>query len=145
MKPSRILLPLLFLCVPLITFAQTEKNWEGTYSFIEGVPRGNGNVGNVSHTITIYRSGNNLVADLEADGWQTLVKLKCTAKVVGNRINLYFKSYGDTDGQPMMTYKKGALLLSLARSGNKVLTYWSAYKPVALKNGKSGRVFFRKE
>ena len=145
MKLSRIpfLFLLLFLFAQLATFAQTKDSWNGTYSFLEGVPRGNGNVGNVSHSITIYQSGKNLVANLEASGWQIEESLKCTTKIVGNRINLYFKSYGNTGGEPMQRYKKGALLLSLVRSGNKILTYWGAYKPMALKNGKSGKVYFK--
>ena len=137
---KRITLP-----IPKIPM-QPENGWLGTYSFIEGVPRGHGNVGNVAHTIRIFRSGNSLWASLEADGWQTTEKLNCTAEVVGNKINFYFKSYGDTAGTPMMNYRKGRLLLTLTRSGNRILTYWGAYKPVALENGRrSGKVFFRKE
>lgn len=99
----------------------------------------------VEHTIKVYRRGEDLIADVDAAGFRVSISLRCVAKAVGDRLNLYFESYReDNVTEP---YRSGQLLLSLRRSTYRgkarILTYWAAYRP-ALRTARSGRVYFRK-
>lgn len=123
-----------------------QSTWEGTYTFQEGGGRTNGGAGEfVEHTLIIRRQGDGLIADIDANGFQTSRSLRCSAKAEGDKLNLYFQSY--REGNIFTSYKKGQLLLTLERSvaGGKprVLTYWGAYQP-ALSSVRSGRVYFKK-
>ena len=120
--------------------------WEGTYTFQEGGGRTAGDTGMfVEHTIKVLRRGEELIADMDAAGFQVSISLRCAAKAEGNRLNLYFESYReDNITEP---YRRGQLLLSLRRSTSRgkarILTYWAAYRP-AFRTARSGRVYFRK-
>lgn len=119
---------------------------EGTYTFQEGGGRTAGGTGEfVEHTLVVRRRGEELIADIDANGFQTSRSLRCSAKVEGEKISLYFQSY--REGNVFTPYQKGQLLLTLERSvaGGKprLLTYWGAYQP-ALNSLRSGRVYFRK-
>lgn len=120
--------------------------WEGTYTFQEGGGRTAGGAGMfVEHTISVYRRGEGLIADVDAAGFQVSVSLRCEAKAEGPRLNLYFESY--REGNITEPYRRGQLLLSLERSTYRgkarILTYWAAYRP-AFQTPKGGRVYFRK-
>jgi Family of unknown function (DUF5991) len=120
--------------------------WEGTYTFQEGGGRTAGGTGMfVEHTIKVYQRDGGLIADLDAAGFQVSTSLRCVAKAAGDRLDLYFESYREENvTEP---YRKGQLLLSLARSTYhgkaRILTYWAAYRP-AFRALRSGRVYFRK-
>jgi hypothetical protein len=120
--------------------------WEGTYTFQEGGGRTAGDTGMfVEHTVRVYRRDEELIADVDAAGFQVSVSLRCVAKAEGRRLNLYFESYReDNITEP---YRRGQLLLSLGRSTSRgrtrILTYWAAYRP-AFQTAKSGQVYFRK-
>jgi hypothetical protein len=126
--------------------SENREAWVGTYTFQEGGGRTAGDTGMfVEHTIKVYRRGEELVADLDAAGFQVSVSLRCAAKAEGDRLNLYFESYReDNVTEP---YRRGQLLLSLERSTyrgkTRILTYWAAYRP-AFQTARSGRVYFRK-
>jgi hypothetical protein len=133
------------------------RAWEGTYTFVENGGRTAGATPMVvEHMIKIYRVANHLRADLDANGFQTAVALKCEASVSGNRINLYYqrRREGDTSSQTFDLrgrvkdrYSAGQLLLTLEKSalpGTKILTYWHAYQPVEIRP-RNGKVYFRKE
>lgn len=120
--------------------ADSRTSWEGSYLFQEGE---GGQF--VEHTIKVYRVGEELVADLDAAGFQTAVSLRCDAKVEGEKLNLYFHSYREENvGEP---YRKGQLLLSLEKAGPgrrvRLLTRWGAYRPV-FRRPKSPGVYFKK-
>ena len=120
--------------------------WEGTYTFQESGGRTAGGTGMfVEHTIKVYRQDGELIADLDAAGFQVATSLRCVAKAEGDRLDLYFESYREENvTEP---YRKGQLLLSLARSTyrgkTRTLTYWAAYRP-SFRALRSGRVYFRK-
>jgi len=119
---------------------EVRSPWEGSYLFQEGE---GGHF--VEHTLKVYRLGGELVADLDAAGFQTAVSLRCDAKVQGAKVNLYFRSYREENiGEP---YRKGQLLLSLETAGagrrSRLLTSWGAYRPV-FRRPKGPGVFFRK-
>jgi hypothetical protein len=123
-----------------------QNNWEGTYTFQEGGGRTSGGTGEfVMHTFVITRQGDRLVADIDADGFQTSRSLRCTARTEGDKLGLYFESY--REGNVFTPYKKGQLLLTLERSmlggRTRLLTYWGAYQP-ALITAHGGRIYFKK-
>jgi hypothetical protein len=120
--------------------ADSRTSWEGSYLFQEGE---GGQF--VEHTIKVYRVGEELVADLDAAGFQTAVSLRCDAKAEGTKLDLYFRSYREENvGEP---YRKGQLLLSLETSGaskrSRLLTTWGAYRPV-FRRPKGPGVYFKK-
>jgi hypothetical protein len=127
--------------------SQTDQSaWEGTYTFQEGGGRTAGGTGEfVEHTVVVRREGDTLIADLDADGFQTSRSLRCSVKAEGDKLSLYFQSYREDN--IFTPYKKGQLLLTLERSmaggRNKLLTYWGAYQP-ALNAARGGRVYFKK-
>jgi hypothetical protein len=123
-----------------------ETSWEGTYRFSEDPGRNAGPGPMIAeHSIVIYKRGANLIADIDADGYQTIRRLRCDAKINGSRITLYFTSYREDNG--FTPYKKGQRLLTLERSDvrgrSRILTYWGAYQPI-FRSLKSGRVYFGK-
>lgn len=124
----------------------SESVWVGTYVFSEGGGRTAGGAGMfVQHTVVIHKQSGALLADIDADGYQTSKSLRCSTKIEGNRINLYFQSYReDNIGEP---YRKGQLLLTLEQSSigsrTRILTYWGAYKPIFMP-ARNGRVYFKK-
>jgi uncharacterized protein DUF5991 len=80
---------------PSNTTPPSKDVWEGTYLFVESARRANGLAMRIEHTILIHRRNNRLVADLDADGYQTETSLKCDTKTEGNRIYLYLRGYGE--------------------------------------------------
>jgi len=115
--------------------------WEGTYTFQESGGAGM----SVQHTIAVYRQGDTLIADVDANGFQTSRSLRCSTKLEGDKLSLYFQSY--REDSTFTQYRKGQFLLALARptagGRTRLLTYWGAYEPV-LNQAKSGRVYFKK-
>ncbi|MDQ3818166.1 MAG: DUF5991 domain-containing protein, partial [Acidobacteriota bacterium] len=69
------------------------NTWEGTYTFQEVGGRSAGAGAFVDHTLVVRREGNDLVADIDADGFQTSRSLRCTAKAEGDKLSLYFQAY----------------------------------------------------
>jgi hypothetical protein len=123
-----------------------QNTWEGTYTFQEDGGHTAGGTGEfVEHTVVIYRQGDGLIADIDADGFQTSRSLRCTVKAEGDKLGLYFESY--REGNVSTPYRKGQLLLTLERSTvgerSRLLTYWGAYQP-ALITARGGRVYFKK-
>ena len=132
--------------LPLKQTAQNSTSWEGTYAFQEGGGRSAGGTGMFAeHTIRLYRQGGELLADIDAAGFQISRSLRCSSKVEGEKISLYFESYReDNITEP---YRRGQLLLTLRHSSSggrsRILTYWGAFRP-ALRAARSGRVYFTK-
>lgn len=121
-------------------------SWTGTYIFQEGGGHTAGGSGMfVEHTIVIYERSGKLIADIDANGYQTSRSLRCSTKTEGNKISLYLQSYREDNTFEL--YKKGQLLLTLERSivggRARILTYWGAYQS-AFRTLRSGRVYFRK-
>ena len=126
--------------------AKAESSWEGSYTFQEGGGRTAGGIGIfVEHTIRVYWRREELIADVDAVGFQVSISLQCVARAEGDRLNLYFESYREDNITEL--YRRGQLLLSLVRSTSRgrtrLLTYWAAYRP-AFQTARSGRVYFRK-
>jgi hypothetical protein len=113
--------------------------WGGNYSFGEVGDKNTGMV--IEYSMRIYQSDRLLLADIDADGFQTQLRITCSSKMEGNRIHLYFKHYRETN--LFEIYKPGEWLLSLERKRGKILTYWHALKPQLI-TYRNGRVYFQR-
>jgi hypothetical protein len=113
--------------------------WQGDYSFGEVGGKNTGMV--IQYSLKIYTANKMLLADIDADGFQTQLRITCSSKIEGNRIHIYFKNYRQEN--LFEIYKPGELLLSMERKRGKILTYWQALKPqlIAYRNG---RVYFQR-
>jgi hypothetical protein len=107
-------------------------DWEGTYEFSEGSGRSAGAGMIVTHTLAVRKRDDRIVCDLDADGFQTSISLRCDAREEGGKLNIYFDGY--REGNVLARYRKGQLLLTLERATvrgkPRLLTRWGAYKPV---------------
>jgi hypothetical protein len=115
-------------------------DWEGVYRFAETGGKNTGLV--IDYSIKVYRKDGVLVADIDADGHQTLTRISCDTRVEGHRLTLSFKNYREENLFEL--YKPGEVLLSLERKNRKLLTYWGAMHP-QLSALKSGRVYFERQ
>jgi hypothetical protein len=113
------------------------SSWEGEYSFGETGGKNTGLV--IEYSIRIYRKDGALMADIDADGHQTLLRLSCKADIQSNRITFRFNNYREENLFEL--YQPGEVLLSLERKTGRLLTYWGALRPQLI-SYKSGRVYF---
>ena len=136
-----------FLILILNLAVPAQSSWVGTYEFDEdGGKNAGGTVIFISHQLEIKETENGLMATLQSNGYQTSKDLICTAKASGNKVSIYFESYGENN--IFETYEPGDLLLTLERKTVKnkteILTFWNKFLPVIPKNEKSGKVYFVK-
>ena len=135
----------LILAVNLAAYAQAP--WVGTYEFDEdGGKNAGGTVIFISHRLEIKETENGLMATLQSNGYQTSKDLICTAKISGDKLSIYFETYGENN--VFEIYEPGDLLLTLERKTVKnktqILTFWNKFLPIVPKNEKTGKVYFVK-
>lgn len=126
---------------------QAQSSWVGAYEFGEdGGKNAGGTVIFIMHQLEIKETENGLMASLQSNGYQTSKDLICTAKASGNKLSIYFESYGENN--VFETYEPGDLLFTLERkivkNKTEILTFWNKFLPVVPKNEKSGKVYFVK-
>lgn len=122
-------------------------SWTGNYDFVEdGGKTAGGTPIIITHDLEIVDGGDGLVAKLTSNGYQTSADLNCVAKAAGQKLLIYFDSYGENN--MFERYKKGDLLLTLELKGGKgkeeILTHWGAFRPSIEKNLKSGKEYFKR-
>ncbi len=140
---SFILLISLLFC--FVIKAQSE--WLGSYEFDEdGGKTSGGTAIFVTHQIDILEGEDGLIAMIQSKGFQTSGDLIATAKIQGDKLLVYFDSYGENN--VIEIYKKGDLLFTMERKTVKgkteILTFWNNFLPIFPKNEKSGKVYFQK-
>jgi hypothetical protein len=100
------------LSFPTSGFAQTA--WLGKYEYGESAGKTTGGIVTViHHEITVKKDGNELPAFIPSQCYQTSKYLKCAAKIVGNRLQIYFLDYGEEN--LYKPFERGNLLLTLER------------------------------
>lgn len=140
----------LFALVCVFIFCSSvaaQNSWIGSYEFSEDGGRTTGGTKIfVTHELRINQTEDGLMATLQSNGYQTSVDLIGTAKIEGDKLLIYFDSYGENN--VFENYEQGDLLLTLERKTVKnkteILTYWNKFQPVVPKNEKSGNVYFIK-
>lgn len=139
-----------FLFLLIFVFAcaaHAQSDWVGAYEFEEdGGKTVGGSPVFISHRLEIKESDDGLVAYIQSNGYQTSKDLIGTAKIEGDRLLIYFETYGENN--VLEPYEAGDLLLTLekktAKGKTEILTHWNKFQPVVPKNEKSGRVYFVK-
>src|SRR5690554_4432094 len=99
----------------LFCFAANAQNeWLGNYIFEEdGGKTAGGTAIFVSHEMRIVESDDGLLAMIQSNGYQTSKDLICTTRANGDKLLIYFDSYGENN--VFEPYEKGDLLLTLER------------------------------
>ncbi|MEZ5426612.1 MAG: DUF5991 domain-containing protein [Pyrinomonadaceae bacterium] len=124
-----------------------KTDWVGSYEFYEdGGKTTGGTPIFVAHQMDIIETDDGLVAMIQSNGYQTSRDLVALAKPDGDKLNIYFESYGENN--TFEPYQKGDLLFALERKTKKgkteLLTTWGKFMPIVPKNEKSGQVYFVK-
>ena len=140
----------LFIAIGLLAFfvqASAQPDWKGSYEFFENGGRNAGGTAIlITHELTVFDGGDGLAANLQSNGYQTSSDLICSAKAEGQKLMIYFQSYGENN--MFEPYKQGELLLTLEKKsqGDKtvLLTHWGKFTPAIPKNTKSGKVYFQR-
>jgi hypothetical protein len=141
-----LLVAVVLLSASLVINAQS--SWKGTYSFDEnGGKNAGGTAILITHELEVFDGGEGgLAASLTSNGYQTSRDLICTAKVEGEKLMIYFQSYGENN--MFEPYEPGDLLVTLETKAVKgkttLLTYWGKFTPIIEKNEKTGKVYFEK-
>ena len=136
-----------FLILIFCVFINAQNLWIGNYEFDEN---GGKTVGGtpifISHQIEIKQTDDGLLATIQSNGYQTSIDLVGTVKTQGEKLMIYFDSYGENN--MFENYEQGDLLLTLEKKTVKdkteMLTFWNKFHPIVPKNEKSGKVYFRK-
>jgi hypothetical protein len=134
---------ILIFCV----FINAQTSWTGNYEFDEdGGKTVGGTAIFVTHQLEIKQTGDGLLATIQSNGYQTSIDLVGTVKTEGDKLLIYFDSYGENN--VFENYEQGDLLLTLekktAKGKTELLTFWNKFQPVVPKNEKSGKVYFKK-
>lgn len=136
-----------FLVLFFSVLVNAQSSWLGKYEFSEDGGRNAGGTKIfISHELEIRETSDGLMATLQSNGYQTSKDLICTAKIAGNKLEIYFDSYGENN--IFESYEQGDLLLTLenktVKGKNQTLTFWNKFQPSIEKNEKSGKVYFQK-
>lgn len=137
----------LFFILLFVGVVQAQTSWVGSYEFGEdGGKTTGGTVIFISHQLEISKTADGMMATLQSNGYQTSKDLICTVKTEGNKLLVYFESYGENN--VFESYEPGDLLLTLekktVKGKSEILTFWNKFQPVVPKNEKSGKVYFRR-
>lgn len=154
--PDFLLLIFLLFAAATVSPAQQvltsgEKAWVGEYEFFdaEKSARKNSPPASITYKITIYESGQKLLAKFEASGEQTDDRYECTVKLSGSQLSLYFlKDLSGGEKDMFKPLKQGDPVASLVKtkSGKKTKYLFKAgsYK-IDLLSARAGTpIYFRK-
>ena len=127
------------------------NDWIGEYEFFDApkAARRNAPTPSITYKITVYKKSNQLLAELEANGFQTAIHYQCTVKINGSEMNLYFLKdligNGTDDFTPL---KKGNLVASLkqVQSGSKTKYLFKpgGYRIDLMSGRKGSPIYFTK-
>lgn len=133
------------LMLLMLAVANAQSSWAGPYVYEEnGGKTAGGTAIFIMHELTVMDGGDGLTATIQANGYQTSKDLMCTARVEGQKLLIFFESYGENN--IFEPYAKGDLLLTLERKKIKgkdvVVTNWGKYTSIAEERPVSGKVRF---
>jgi hypothetical protein len=128
-----------------------EKAWVGEYEFFDAEKsvRKNSPTATITYKITVYESGQKLLAKFEASGAQTDDQYECTVKLSGSELSLYFlKDLSGGEKDMFKPLKQGDPVASLVKtkSGKKIKYLFRAgdYK-IDLLSARAGTpIYFKK-
>jgi hypothetical protein len=94
------------------------------------------------YTISIYKEKSDYYANIDVDGFQTIVRLKSRVKGAKDLISLVFETY--LPDNISESYKINDVLLRLEKVDSEIITYWSKLKPNLSEDEEAGKVYFKK-
>jgi len=98
------------------SFINAQTSWIGNYQFDEDGGRNAGGTKIfIAHQIEVRQAGDGLLATLQSNGYQTSVDLVGTIKADGEKLMIYFDSYGENN--MFENYEQGDLLWSVRPRG----------------------------
>ncbi len=117
-----------------IDSAEMESNlqqatWTGTYEFNEFAEPNQ----NLDYQLVLSDTGKGMTMKLKVDGFQTVIRAQGQAKIEGNKCFIIYKSnYKDNDlNVPADNrFKPDAVLLTLERKNDKLITNWGELSPM---------------
>lgn len=103
----------------LLALLLAVPTWDGTYTFDEAA-------GQVTGAYVLQVKGRS--ADLDVDGFQTMVRLHADVEAHGDQAEFHFSNYrAENLGTGL---KPGQLLFTLTRRGKALATRWHALQPL---------------
>lgn len=109
--------------------------WLGEYSFAEYAPPDQ----NIFYSLTIYCEGDYFFGRFSIDGFQTMERLLAEVSGDADSIDLKFLRYLPDNVSEI--YKEGDILLTLEKTGGKLITTWGKITPLLLDNREPGEYF----
>ncbi len=129
------------LCLPCAV-AQSSKPWQGQWTYVESWPDINPGLKDlISYKVRIKPVGNGYAVEVDMDGFQTMVRLKASGEVQGNRMVVICE--GTREGHGFPESPSGQVHLEFKKVNGKVITVWRGLQPALAKHRKPG-VYFRK-
>lgn len=118
-----------------------DKSWEGNYSYEECAGPGiSGLAACWSYELRVFSERGHLVADLDIDGAQTYVRLRCDVLTQdGDKVKIHFKKYRESSFPSF--YKKGDTLFMLRKQRGRLVTRWEKMEPMLESLPKEGFYF----
>lgn len=106
--------------------AVPDSAWVRKYSYSESCGRTAGGTGVVvDHELVVRADG---TADLDANGFQTMTRIRATTISQQDRLEIEFRGDGP-DNMFTHPWSQGELLLILRRSHGAIVTEWRSYQP----------------
>lgn len=94
------------------------------------------------YAISIYKENSDYYANIDVDGFQTIVRLKSRIKGDKDLISLVFETY--LPDNISVSYEINDVLLRLEKVDSEIITYWSELKPNLSENEEAGKIYFKK-
>ena len=91
--------------------------WTGTYEWTDLGARNSGAV--LEYSAKVFEENGALVADVDGDGFQTMLRARCRVEATDTTLTFVLDSYRDEN--MFETYKPGEKLFTLRRAGGKLL------------------------
>ncbi len=112
------------------------QNWTGIYKYSESAPTNIGSNQTWAYELKIYKENGQLKAQLNIDGFQTLVRIQAVAREQNKNLDIILDSYRPENiYQP---YQKGDLLFTLQKiSKEKYKIAWNKLQPNLLNTASS--------
>lgn len=119
---------------------QQVERWIDEYTFTESEPPGPGSPQVATQRINVFAEGDRLLADYDAEGFQTRRHVRAEAIASGDTLELRFLEFREES--LLVDYEPGELLLTLVEQDGELLTDWAAVTPIVFQDYEDPGVAF---
>lgn len=127
----------IFLILFLANFASAAESWIGKYTYSENIDADKFMF--LLYEVNVYSENSKLRAEVNVNGFQTNVHLKCNLLVNGNSVRFVVSEIGSENlyspfsiGEPLFEFRKFE---------SNLITHWLNMKPLKPENQKVGSYF----